>query len=92
MKKILAVVLFFILLFGCKSEPKPVDVKFLTSLHCDGCKQTISNKLDKLEGILKYDVEVESKIVSIQFDENTTDSVKLRIVLNDLGYTAKKIN
>lgn len=92
MKKILMILSLIFLFAACKTEPKAENVKYLTSLHCDGCKQTISNKLDKTKGIMNYNVEVDTKIVSIQYDANVTDSLKLKTLLIDLGYTAAKIN
>ena len=91
MKKILILFLLFVV-FACKPEAKPENVKFLTSLHCEGCKTTITNKLDKLDGVLNFDIEVDTKIVSIKYDQNETDSLKLKTVLIDLGYTAKRID
>lgn len=92
MKKIILILSILVLIAACKSEPIPVNVKYVTSLHCDGCKETISNKLDKTDGILKYHVEVATKIVSVEYDKNVIDSLKLKNILVDLGYTAKRIN
>ncbi|MFA8343711.1 MAG: heavy-metal-associated domain-containing protein [Rhodothermaceae bacterium] len=92
MKKLLVILSVIFLFAACKTEPKAENVKYLTSLHCEGCKQTISNKLNKTEGILSYNVEVPTKIVSIEYDANVTDSLKLKNLLIDLGYSANKIN
>jgi len=92
MKKLFFILSIFLLFAACKTESKAENVKYLTSLHCAGCKQIISNKLDKTEGILSYNVELNNKIVSIKYDANKTDSLKLKNLLIDLGYTASKIN
>lgn len=92
MKKIIVILSVLFLFAACKSEPKPINVKYQTSLHCDGCKQTITKKLNKTDGILNFDIKVETKIVTIKYDENITDSIKLKNLLVDLGYEVKKIN
>ncbi|CAO2203905.1 unnamed protein product [Urochloa humidicola] len=52
-------------------EPKTVALK--VSMHCHGCAKKVKKQISKLEGVLSFKVELESKKVTVVGDVSPTD-------------------
>ncbi|MBI9069956.1 MAG: heavy-metal-associated domain-containing protein [Melioribacteraceae bacterium] len=95
LKILFSIIFSTFVLLNCSEEPKEKIIEkvvFETSLHCEGCVNTISTKLPKTVGVEKVDVELETKLVTISFDKNSTSEVKLKKELEKLGYDAEKVD
>jgi copper chaperone len=52
---------------------------------CGGCAGSIKNALGKIEGIKQIEVDVDTKNVSIEHDDNVSRE-KLEAILDDIGF------
>lgn len=57
------------------------------SIVCGGCANGIKNALGKVSGIEKVEVDVATKIVTVEHTEDVSRE-KLADVLDDAGFTA----
>lgn len=91
-------ILSVLFVVNCAEEPKkelPKEIKnvaFKTSLHCESCVKTVSTKVPNAKGVENVKVDLESKMVSISYDKNSTSEEELKKVLENLGYEAEKID
>ncbi len=58
------------------------------SIVCGGCASGIKNALGKVSGIGKVEVDVATKIVTVEHNEEISRE-KLADVLDDAGFTAE---
>ncbi len=61
-----------------------MTVNFFTpAIHCEGCASSIKRSLGKLKGVETVQVNVETKQVSVEFDEAQTaePAIQERLVL-----------
>jgi copper chaperone len=63
---------------------KTEQIKIL-NLQCGGCANTITKTLSKIQGVVKVQVDVENKIVSVEYDDNI-DRQTISEKLLQLGY------
>lgn len=66
-------------------------IKVQTNLHCESCKGKIEKTLKKTNGVLSSYADVESKIVTIKFDDMKTDPKKINSEIIELGYKSEII-
>ncbi|OEL35230.1 hypothetical protein BAE44_0003747, partial [Dichanthelium oligosanthes] len=52
-------------------EPKTVALK--VSMHCHGCARKVSKQVSKLQGVVSFKVELESKKVTVVGDVSPSD-------------------
>jgi copper chaperone len=55
-------------------------------ISCDHCKQTIESGMGRARGVRSVEVEVDSRHVGIDYDEEETDEDALRDEMAELGY------
>ncbi len=92
-KSLLSVVLFLALVsFNAYSEDAIKQVQIQTNAHCGGCKSKIEKGLNKLDGILKSDVNLENKVVTVSYNPSKINEEQITQKIADLGYstTVKK--
>lgn len=58
------------------------------TIVCGGCASSIKKALDKVSGISKVEVDVNSKIVTVEHDAQVSRE-KLADVLDDAGFPAE---
>ena len=59
-------------------------------MSCEHCKKRVENKLSELEGILNVNVDLDSKIATLEIEKNI-DNTLLKDVVEDLGYEVEYI-
>jgi periplasmic mercuric ion binding protein len=66
-------------------------VKFVTSIHCDNCVNTIMTNLPQEKGVRDVKCDLQTKVVAVTYqkDKNSTDEI--RKAIEKLGYTAKPL-
>jgi copper chaperone CopZ len=64
------------------------EIKIKTSSHCDMCKGKIEKGLLKVKGVEKADLNLETKVVTVNFDAKKTNPDALLKKVEKLGYTA----
>jgi copper chaperone len=67
-------------------------LKFKTNIKCGGCIATVTPVLNNLEGINKWDVDVNNpdKVLTVETKDAGTET-KLVNALKQKGYNAEKI-
>lgn len=65
-----------------------VQVVFATSIHCANCGKKVQENIAFEKGVKDLKVDVQSKTVTVTFNDSKTDTLKLKKAINKLGYTA----
>jgi copper chaperone len=55
-------------------------------ISCDHCKQTIESEMGRAPGVRSVEVEIDTRHVGIDYDEEETDDDALRHEMAELGY------
>ena len=56
------------------------------AISCDGCAQSIKRSLGRLPGVQDVRVDVESKNVSVRYDQDTTSAQAIHDRLTQAGF------
>ena len=64
------------------------EVKIVSNPHCGECKTKIEKGLDKMSGVESANVDVKSKIVTVNYNPAVTNTDKIMQAIKDLGFTA----
>lgn len=72
------------------AKTKTVKIK-CTEMSCAGCKKKITQSINNLEGIKKINVDLETKIITVTFDELKTDADKILGAIAEAGYESELI-
>ena len=68
------------------------EVKLLTSSHCGMCKDKIEKGLNKVDGVEKADLNLDTKVVTVSYDAKKTNTDALIQKVEKLGYTASLVS
>lgn len=83
--------IFFIastlMLSAQKKKDNKQQVLFDVSMTCENCKRRIEKTVSFEKGVTDLKVDLLAKTVFVEFQENKTDSVKIKQVIEKLGYT-----
>ena len=63
-----------------------------SEMTCDGCKRSITKSINTLKGITKLDINLESKIITVIFDDSKTDTQSIINAVIEAGYEAVLLN
>jgi periplasmic mercuric ion binding protein len=66
-------------------------VKIKTSGECEMCKKTIESNVGKMSGVKKATLDIESKILTVEYNSKKTSPDKIRKAIADLGYDADDV-
>ncbi|MCX6296337.1 MAG: heavy metal-associated domain-containing protein [Bacteroidetes bacterium] len=66
-------------------------IKIKTSAICGMCKKTIEKHLANEKGISKSSLDVDSKILTVNYDPKKTTPEKIRLAVSKSGYDADDI-
>lgn len=94
MKTLIITLLVFFMAAISYSEAATVKTaKFkCPEMSCAGCKKHITEAVNTLDGITKIDVNLETKIVTVKFDESKTSQDKIKTAIEEAGYSAEKVD
>ena len=56
------------------------------AVHCGGCANTIKKTLQKLPGVSVNDVDTETKLVHLSFEESEVSLETIKESLEDVGF------
>jgi copper chaperone len=56
------------------------------NIKCDGCAATINNTLEGLSGVDRVQVDVDSKRVSVDYDDTIISDKEIRTHLAQVGF------
>ena len=75
-----------------KELPKGVEeIKIQTSAQCEQCKERIEGDMAFEKGVKYVDLDLETKILTIQYKTAKTDPKKLRTAVSKIGYDADDV-
>ena len=92
MKKLFltTIVILTISIFGAKAQ-NLVTAEIKTSAQCEDCKERIETALSYETGVKKFNVDLETKILTVTFKDNKTDLAKIKQLISKVGYDADEI-
>jgi len=66
----------------------------IPSAQCEICEATLNKTLKKIKGVEKYKVDIEGKVIHVNYDRNVTTISKIENAITSAGYDAndKKAN
>jgi copper chaperone CopZ len=73
-----------------EKKKKTEEVTFVVSMFCDNCKAKIERHLGWEKGVKDLSVNLDKKLVSIQYDPSKTSEETLKKVIESLEYTCEK--
>jgi len=86
MKK-LAIGIFLIMIsYVVKAQVEKVDIK--TSAICDMCKSTIERDLAFEKGVKFSNLDLDTKVITVEFNPKKTDADRIRKRITKIGYNA----
>lgn len=74
--------------FGQKKVEK---VQIQTTAECESCKMRIEGKLNYTKGIRFAELDVPSKVLTVQFQSKKIGLDQIRAMVSDLGYDADAV-
>ena len=95
MKKI--ILLAFILFSSCSVKSNISDSTnlieiSLPTMQCNMCVDNIESSLNKVDGIVKFQVELNDLIVKVQFDTKKLSQEEIELAISNTGYKANAID
>ena len=86
----IAVVAAIMILFTTtvNAQGKTSEVKIKTSSVCGMCKKTIEKALSHEAGVKKSSLNIETKVVTVNYDPKATSPDKIRSAISNAGYDA----
>jgi len=97
MKNIIAIFgLLFVFSFLASSNliaanNNQVEVKIKTSAVCESCKARIEKVVNKLEGVVSSDLNLEDKVLTVNYDKTKINVDEIRNKIRDTGYNADEV-
>jgi copper chaperone len=70
---------------------KTIKIK-CTEMSCDACKRSITKSINTLEGIIKLDINLETKIITVIADDSKTDEQSVLNAVINAGFEAELVN
>jgi copper chaperone CopZ len=67
-----------------------IDIK--TSAQCGMCKETIEKALAFVPGVKNSILNMETKVVTVKYNPNKTNSDKIKIAISKAGYDADELH
>ena len=67
---------------------KTIKIK-CTEMTCDGCKRSITRSINGLQGIAKLDINLETKVITVDFDDSKTSEQNIINAVVEAGFDAE---
>ncbi len=61
----------------------------IPAIHCGGCVKTVTRTLEALPSVKVTEVDPESKLVHLQFDDSDVNLDQIREALDEVGFFAE---
>jgi len=91
--KIISVAAFILLISvnAGVAQTAAAEVKIKTSAICEMCKERIEKGVSKEKGVIKSDVDVDTKYITVKYDPSKTNPAKIREAIATTGYDADSV-
>ena len=70
---------------------KNAVIKIKTSGECDMCKKSIESEVGKMSGVKKVTLDIETKILTVEYNTKKTSPDKIRKAIAGIGYDADDV-
>lgn len=84
-------IIFFVGINSNAQSNKIKTAEIKTSAVCETCKERIEGKVLKLDGVSEANLDVETKILTIKYDESKISLEEIRIAISKIGYDADDV-
>ena len=89
---LISLITFFVIAtISIYGEENLSKVEIKTSSICEHCKENIEGALSKVEGVKKSDLDLSTKIVSVEYDSTKTNPDEMREAISKTGYNADDV-
>ena len=90
-----AILIFSLLLMAgfvmAKAPAKTATIKIKTSAQCGHCEETISKALTFTKGVVAFEMNDETKVVTVTYKTKKTSPKKIREAITMVGYDADEV-
>ena len=87
--KLISLSLVLGLIIGCSGEAENKTAEIaLNTIQCSMCSDKIASGLDKLEGVVKVDVDLEKKVGKVVYKAGVIDLGVIEKAIAAIGYDA----
>jgi P-type Cu+ transporter len=87
---LITIVFSYVTSFASAKEIKTVTIK-CTEMTCEGCKREITRYIKLLDGIEKLGVNLDTKIITVTFDDSKASEKDLLKAISDAGYESEVV-
>jgi mercuric ion binding protein len=95
MKKVITIIMICIAVLGNtlnaqekKEVKKTEEIKIKTSSQCGMCKETIEKAMAFEKGVKTSDLDIKTKILTVNYNPAKTTPEKIRLAISKVGYDA----
>jgi copper chaperone CopZ len=60
-------------------------------MTCDGCKRSITKSINTLQGITKLEIDLEKKMITVEYDDSKTAEQNIVNAVVEAGYDAELV-
>ena len=61
-------------------------------VNCSGCQKHITEAVNTLEGIKSVKVDLDTKLVTVVYDDSKTSPVSIKAAIEDAGYDTETVS
>lgn len=96
MKRYFGIFLAFVLTvslanISARAEAKLETVEIKTSAVCEDCKERIEKTVNKLDGVQKSNLDLDTKIVTVSYNPDKVNVEKIKTSISKAGYSADEV-
>lgn len=62
---------------------------YVPNIHCNHCTKTIEREISQMEGIISVKTEVDTKMVTMEWNDPPLTWTKIADLLTEIGYPAQ---
>lgn len=71
---------------------KIAEAQIKTSAHCGSCKTKIEKSVNKLDGVIQSNLDLDSKIITVKYDSDKLSVDDIRARIKKVGYEADLVD
>ena len=90
MKYFIAILSLFV--SGALSADEQSVVLSVPGMKCPACPITVMVALRRVAGVKSVDVDLESKLAEVSYDDQITDIGKLQVATKNIGFPSQVVN
>ncbi|MBX3044620.1 MAG: heavy-metal-associated domain-containing protein [Candidatus Kapabacteria bacterium] len=91
MKYIFVILSIIVLTYIADSQEIKSTIEIKTSAICEHCKENIEKALNKVAGVEKSNLDLDTKVATVKYDSTRTNVDELRNAISKAGYNADDV-